>query len=121
VNIEAKESFCYLTTTGRITGRPHAIEIWFGVEGNILYMLSGGGEKSDWVRNIKREPAVRVRVGEQTYEGRARVVAPGSAEDGLARRLLMAKYSAAYSGDLSNWGQTALPVAVDILGAVGGV
>src|SRR5215210_3089845 len=27
----AEENFCYLTTTGRITGRPHEIEIWFAL------------------------------------------------------------------------------------------
>ena len=113
------ESFCYLTTIGRVTGKPHEIEIWFGVEGNTLYMLSGGGEKSDWVRNIRREPAVKVRVDERTYEGRGRLVAPDSTEDGLARRLLMAKYAAGYGGDLSDWGRTALPVAVDISVTVG--
>ncbi len=25
----ADEDFCYLTTTGRISGRAHTIEIWF--------------------------------------------------------------------------------------------
>ena len=25
----AGEQFCYLTTTGRVTGRPHEVEIWF--------------------------------------------------------------------------------------------
>jgi hypothetical protein len=28
----ADEEFCYLTTTGRVTGRPHEIEIWFALE-----------------------------------------------------------------------------------------
>ena len=31
-----------------------------------------------------------------------------------ARRLLLEKYSAGYGGDLSEWGETALPVAVDL-------
>ena len=34
--------------------------------------------------------------------------------DALARRLLLEKYEPAYSGDLSEWGRTALPVAVDL-------
>jgi hypothetical protein len=54
------ESFCYLTTTGRVSGEPREIEIWFGLEGETLYMLSGGRERSDWVKNLRREPAVRV-------------------------------------------------------------
>ena len=36
-----EEAFCYLTTVGRVTGRPHTIEIWFAREGSTVYMLSG--------------------------------------------------------------------------------
>ena len=36
----ADDDFCYLTTTGRVTGQPHTIEIWFAVGGRTLYMLS---------------------------------------------------------------------------------
>ena len=32
----------------------------------------------------------------------------------LARRLLFEKYSPGYSGDLANWRDTALPVAVEL-------
>ena len=37
------ESYCYLTTTGRVTGNPHEIEIWFGLKETTLYLLSGNG------------------------------------------------------------------------------
>jgi deazaflavin-dependent oxidoreductase (nitroreductase family) len=76
-------------------------------------MLSGGGERSDWVKNLIREPKVTVRLGERSFRGRARIV-DGGEEDARARRLLLEKYSAGYSGDLSDWGRTALPVAVDL-------
>jgi deazaflavin-dependent oxidoreductase (nitroreductase family) len=109
----ASEAFCYLTTKGRVSGRPHEIEIWFGLDGRTLYMLSGGGHDSDWVRNLVLAPAVTVRIASQTFEGIARVVSEG-AEDGLARRLLLEKYEPTYSGDLSDWGKTALPIAVDL-------
>src|SRR3989304_3577054 len=46
------EEYCYLTTMGRITGKPHEIEIWFGLNDFTLYLLSGGGIKSDWVKNL---------------------------------------------------------------------
>jgi deazaflavin-dependent oxidoreductase (nitroreductase family) len=111
----AEEAFCYLTTTGRVSGRPHSIEIWFGLNGSTLYMLSGNGprERSDWVRNLMKTPTVRVRIGEREFAGMARVV-NGRDEDTLARRLLLEKYEPTYSGDLTEWGRTALPVAVDL-------
>jgi deazaflavin-dependent oxidoreductase (nitroreductase family) len=107
------EDYCYLTTTGRVSGLPREIEIWFGLEASTLYVLSGGGERSDWVRNLRRDPAVQVRIADRTFEGRARVVTDPE-EDALARRLLAEKYTPRYGGDLSDWGQNALPVAVDL-------
>ena len=110
----AAEPFCYLTTTGRESGQPREIEIWFAVEGETLYMLAGGGEGAHWVRNLLQTPAVRVRIVEQELAGQARLPAPGSDEDARARRLLVDKYQAGYGGDLSGWGRTALAVAVDL-------
>lgn len=102
-----------MTTTGRVTGRPHEIEIWFGVgpEGRTLYMLSGS-KRFDWVKNLRRDPRVTVRVAREWSEGRARVVEDPE-EDELARRLLVEKYERS-PGRLAKWGRTALPVAVDL-------
>jgi len=113
LGVLAEEPFCYFTTAGRVTGRPHTIEIWFAIGGRTLYMLSGGGDRSDWVKNLIRTPETTVRIGPAEFSGQARVVDDG-AEDALARRLLLEKYEPTYSGDLSDWGQTALPVAVDL-------
>ncbi len=106
------EDFCYLTTTGRVTGRPHEIEIWFSIDGQTLYMLSDGRDRSDWVRNLQRTSEVTVRIASERFEGHARVV-EDTGEDELARRLLVEKYEST-PGSLSNWRQTALPVAVDL-------
>ena len=113
LGVLAQEPFCYVTTTGRVTGRPHTIEIWFAISGRTLYILSGGGDRSDWVKNLIRMPETTVRIGTTELSGRARVVTE-DAEDSLARRLLLEKYEPAYSGDLSDWGRTALPVAVEL-------
>jgi deazaflavin-dependent oxidoreductase (nitroreductase family) len=110
-------AFCYLTTTGRVSRRPHTIEIWFALHGRTLYLLSGGGDRSDWVRNLQRDPAVTVRLGRRDADelpGRARVVEAGTDEDELARRLVAGKYQPGYGGDLSGWRRSALPVAVDL-------
>jgi deazaflavin-dependent oxidoreductase (nitroreductase family) len=105
--------FAYLTTTGRRSGRPHRIEIWFGLSDGILYMLSGGGDRSDWVRNLREDPAVRIEVSGVGRPARARVVTD-AAEDAEARRLLATKYQGwREGGPLSTWARTALPVAVE--------
>ena len=112
------EDVCYLTTTGRRTGERHTIEIWFGMpeDGRAIYLLSGGGDRSDWVRNLVADPAVGVRFGSlraTEVRGHARLVGSADEED-AARRLLAAKYQGWEEGrPLSSWARTALCVAVD--------
>jgi deazaflavin-dependent oxidoreductase (nitroreductase family) len=109
----ADEEFCYLTTIGRITGRPHEIEIWFalGDSGHTLYLLSGGRDRSDWVKNLRRNPEVTVLIDGEHFSGRARIAE--DEEGDLARHLLVEKYER-NPGSLANWRRTALPVAVDL-------
>ncbi len=106
----------YLTTTGRVSGRPHEIEIWFGAdaEGRTIYLLSGGGERADWVRNIDREGAVQFRILGETFSGRARRM--NGDEDHRAREALAAKYYGWTGGELPNdWSRTALPLVIDLV------
>ncbi len=105
--------FCYLTTTGRVTGRPHRIEIWFALEDATVYLLSGGRERADWVQNLATEPAVTLQLAGREYPAGARVV-HDEGEAGRARRLLYDKYSRRYQGSLERWRDSALPVAVDL-------
>src|SRR3989442_1677336 len=88
----ASEDFCYVTTTGRRTGEPHTIEIWFGSENEAtIYLLSGGGDRSDWVKNLRANPSVHVRIGDREWEGNARLVEDED-EEARVRRLLASKY-----------------------------
>src|SRR5437588_252244 len=87
----ADEDFCYVTTKGRVSGRTHTIEIWYVLNGRSLYMLSGGLDRSDWVKNIRRFPAVSVKIKDKVFSGQGRVV-EDSVEDALARQLIARKY-----------------------------
>lgn len=106
--------FCYLTTTGRVTGTPHRIEIWFALQEGTVYLMAGDRDRSDWVRNLIATPEVTLEIGDRKRATTSRVVEEGSQEDALARRLLLEKYGdRPGSGDLSAWGRTAMPVAID--------
>ena len=112
--LDGAADYCYITTTGRVTGKPHTIEIWFGLEGRTLYVLAGGGQRADFVRNAMKQPNVTVRIGtrrSRELTATARIVTT-KREDALARRLLLAKYAS--NDDLDEWGRTALPVAFDL-------
>lgn len=108
------EDYCYLTTTGRVSGRPHEVEIWFGTQNNTLYLLSGGGTQSDWVKNLLKNPVVTVRIARRSFTGTARIV-KDAGEEHRARYLLAEKYQEWEEGKrLSEWARTALPVAIDL-------
>jgi deazaflavin-dependent oxidoreductase (nitroreductase family) len=93
--------FCYLSTTGRITGRVHRIEIWFALAGCTVYLLSGS-ESSDWVRNLMTQPAVTLELGGRRFPATARIV-HDTVEEAKARRLVYEKYQTGNRGDLTNW------------------
>jgi deazaflavin-dependent oxidoreductase (nitroreductase family) len=107
-----REEFCYVTTIGRRTGKPHTIEIWFAAVGMTSYILSDGGERSDWVRNLAADPSALVKIGDHAYRGTGRIVAD-TEEAARARDLIPAKYAHREEG-LEEWGLTALPVAIDL-------
>lgn len=110
----AGEEYCYLTTTGRVSGRPHEIEIWFGAKGSSIYLLSGGGDRSDWVRNLLKDPAVKVRISKWHFDGIARLVKEEQ-EETAARYMLAEKYQEWEEGrTLSEWARTALVVGIDL-------
>jgi len=108
-----EDDFCYLTTRGRVSGRPHEIEIWFAVNGGTLYLLSGGGDRSDWVRNLGADSSVTVRLRDTTYPATARIVDAGEESD-RARTLVFDKYQPRYSGSLERWQRESLLVALDV-------
>ncbi|MDQ2682751.1 MAG: nitroreductase family deazaflavin-dependent oxidoreductase [Chloroflexota bacterium] len=106
---------CYLETVGRRTGQPHEIEIWFASDdGKTLWFLSGGRDRSDWVRNVRANPAVRIRIGQDWFTGAARDV-EGTPEEATARQLVAAKYYGWKEGALPNdWARNSLPIAVTL-------
>ena len=109
----SERGLAYLTTSGRISGSAHQIEIWFAMGEGTAYFLAGDGDRSDWVRNIMVSPDVVLEIGGRKRSTRARVVAAGSEEDATARELVVGKYTARGEANLSDWGRRALAVAVD--------
>jgi deazaflavin-dependent oxidoreductase (nitroreductase family) len=107
--------FCYVTTTGRRTGASHRIEIWYADSPDrpdTIYLLAGGRDRSDWVRNLIAQPRCTVEIDDCPYEGAGRVV-EGTDEDEPARAAVYDKYARTY-GDLDEWRAHALPIAIDL-------
>jgi len=64
----------YLTTIGRRTGLPRQIEIWFVVCRERFYLFAEMGETAGWVKNIRRNPNVTIRIREHQIDAAARVL-----------------------------------------------
>ncbi|MBL8062474.1 MAG: nitroreductase family deazaflavin-dependent oxidoreductase [Anaerolineales bacterium] len=105
-----KEEYCYLTTRGRVTGKPHEIEIWFVVHEGALYIMSGGMDRSDWVKNLLKDPNVTLRIARQTFPAQASLLEDKVIEP-LVRMKMAAKYNEWEEGrSLSEWARAALVV-----------
>jgi deazaflavin-dependent oxidoreductase (nitroreductase family) len=72
--VTAEAKYLYLTTTGRRSGGPRRIEIWFTRFGDRYYLVAEHGRRAGWVQNLLADPAVRVRVGPRRFRAHARVV-----------------------------------------------
>jgi deazaflavin-dependent oxidoreductase (nitroreductase family) len=71
---ESKLTYLYLTTTGRITGKPREIEIWFVESQDRFYILAEHMHEAQWVKNIKQDSRVSVRLGRRRFGAAARVL-----------------------------------------------
>lgn len=60
-----------LETTGRGTGLPRRVPVGNGLRGNTFWIVTEHGWSADYVRNIQRDPRVRVKVGRQWRQGSA--------------------------------------------------
>jgi deazaflavin-dependent oxidoreductase (nitroreductase family) len=65
-----------LETTGRKSGQPRRTAVGGSVVGNQFWMVSEHGEHSDYVYNVKANPAVRVRIDGRWRSGVAHLL-PG--------------------------------------------
>jgi deazaflavin-dependent oxidoreductase (nitroreductase family) len=70
----ADVQYLYLTTTGRRTGLPRQIEIWFTERGGRFYVVAEHREHANWVRNIRENPRVTARVGDLQFNATGRIV-----------------------------------------------
>lgn len=70
----SESEFLYLTTTGRRSGQPRQIEIWFTEHEGRYYLVAEHGERARWVQNLRTDPRVTVRVNERVFPATARVV-----------------------------------------------
>ena len=63
-----------LTTTGRASGSKRWTPLWYVREGDTFFCFSGWGGSSDWLKNVRAHPEVRLRAGSRGWRSRGRLV-----------------------------------------------
>jgi deazaflavin-dependent oxidoreductase (nitroreductase family) len=63
-----------LTTRGRRTGRARTTAVSFMPVGDRLVVFSGWGVSSNWYKNVRANPQVRIQVGRRRMRATARLV-----------------------------------------------
>ena len=63
-----------LETTGRVSGLPRRTPLGGRRVGDVFWLVSEFGERSQYVRNIKADPRVRVRLRGRWHTGTARLL-----------------------------------------------
>jgi hypothetical protein len=86
-----------LITTGRRSGRPHAVRLWSALEDRVLWLRAD--RDADWYRNLRADPRCRVRAGDSEYEGVREEGVDEGADLRHAVELWRAKYGREWVGD----------------------
>jgi deazaflavin-dependent oxidoreductase (nitroreductase family) len=63
-----------LTTTGRRTGLPRETLLPCARDDNHVYVISTYGWQSDWIRNLRKNPKVKVTCDGAVVSGNAKIV-----------------------------------------------
>ncbi|MFF3845741.1 nitroreductase/quinone reductase family protein [Streptomyces sp. NPDC002328] len=97
-----------LETTGRVSGLPRRTPVGGRRVGDLFWLVSEFGERSQYVRNIKAEPRVRVRIRGRWHTGTAQLLPD---DDPVARLRSLPRFNSAAVRTL---GTNLLTVRVDL-------
>lgn len=79
-----------LTHYGRKSGKPYNVTIWFVLKGEEVY-LGTANVNRQWVRNVQKTPQVKLSIGGEAFDGRARFLVE-RAEHERAMAMVRRKY-----------------------------
>ena len=63
-----------ITVTGRTSGRSLTYPVWFALEGDKLYLIPVKGSDTDWYKNVRKTPTIRLEARGKTFTTSARLL-----------------------------------------------
>jgi deazaflavin-dependent oxidoreductase (nitroreductase family) len=70
----APRGWALLETTGRTSGEPRRVPVGNGLRGEHFWIVAEHGRHAHYVRNMERDPRVRVLVGRRWHTGTAHLL-----------------------------------------------
>jgi deazaflavin-dependent oxidoreductase (nitroreductase family) len=61
-----------ITVTGRTSGRSLSYPVWFALDGDKLYLIPVKGSDTDWYRNLRKTPTIRLEARGKSLTASAR-------------------------------------------------
>ncbi len=63
-----------ITVTGRTSGRSLSYPVWFALDGDKLYLIPVRGSDTDWYKNVRKTPTIRLGARGKTFTTSARLL-----------------------------------------------
>ncbi len=80
-----------ITVTGRTSGRSLSYPVWFALEGEKLYLIPVKGSDTEWYKNLRKTPTIRLEARGKTFSTSARLLT-GEAQLGKVLEKFREKY-----------------------------
>jgi deazaflavin-dependent oxidoreductase (nitroreductase family) len=73
-NALQNDNIIEITVTGRTSGRPISLPIWFAVDGDKVYLIPVKGSDTEWYKNVRKTPTLRLSTRGKTLAASARIL-----------------------------------------------
>src|SRR5436305_14510448 len=98
-----------ITVTGRTSGRSLSYPVWFALEGEKLYLIPVRGSDTDWYKNVRKTPTIRLEARGKTFTTSARLLTDEAQLDKI-----LEKFRDKYGRNVKSY-YPKLDVAVEVL------
>ncbi len=80
-----------ISVTGRNSGRPISIPVWFVLDDEKLYLLPAYGSDTQWYKNVLKNPSIRIDAGGAKAEAKVVLVTAATEVSSVVKKF-RAKY-----------------------------
>ena len=75
-----------ITVTGRSSGQTHSYPVWFALDGDKLYLIPVKGSDTEWYKNLRKRPSIRLAARGKTFTTNARLITDEAQLDNILEK-----------------------------------